>query len=83
MRKNWILNGKWGGEKGSNPHSNGDIFSRLLIFFFEIKMLIVINRKEIKNKLIKIILIFIIIYIKVIFKWFNWKLNVIVIILYK
>lgn len=38
IRKNWILNGKWLGEMGSNPHSNGEDFSRLEYEFFEIKM---------------------------------------------
>lgn len=28
IKKNWILKGKWVEEIGSNPHSNGDIFSR-------------------------------------------------------
>jgi len=27
IRKNWILNGNRLWDKGSNPHSNGDIFS--------------------------------------------------------
>lgn len=35
IKKNWILKGKWGGEIGSNPHSNGDAFSWSLEDFFE------------------------------------------------
>lgn len=45
IRKNWILNGRWLVEIGSNPHSNGDIFSWSLKDFFEI-----IKFKNIKNK---------------------------------
>lgn len=29
IRKNWILKGRWLGEIGSKPHSNGEDFSRL------------------------------------------------------
>lgn len=36
IRKNWMENGKRADAFGSNPHSNGDIFSRFIIFFFEI-----------------------------------------------
>lgn len=34
-KKNWILNGWRLREDGSNPHSKGDDFSWLMIFFFE------------------------------------------------
>lgn len=82
IRKNWILNGIRDLDIGSKPHSKGDIFSRFFNSFIEIKKfkikinsLILINKniKKIKN---------IIIYIKIFFKFFNWKLNVIF-ILYK
>lgn len=33
--KNWILKGRRWLDIGSNPHSNGDIFSRLLKDFFD------------------------------------------------
>lgn len=81
IKKNWILNGIRDLDIGSNPHSKGDIFSRFLKNFIEIKKfkiniinLIInkINVIKIKNKII---------YIKI-FKFFNWKLNVIF-ILYK
>jgi hypothetical protein len=36
--KNWIEKGIRGWDLGSNPHSNGENFSRLKFFFFEIKM---------------------------------------------
>lgn len=54
IMKNWILNGMWPLEIGSNPHSKGDDFSRLNFFFFEIKKLIKIRKMEItKNNKIK------------------------------
>lgn len=34
IKKNWIENGVRGDLFGSNPHSNGLIFSRSIIFFF-------------------------------------------------
>lgn len=37
IKKNWILNGIRDLEIGSNPHSNGDIFSRFFDNFIEIK----------------------------------------------
>lgn len=33
--KNWILKGRCWLDIGSNPHSNGDIFSRLFKDFFD------------------------------------------------
>lgn len=38
-KKNWILNGGRLRDKGSNPHSNGEDFSKFFIIFFEIKSL--------------------------------------------
>ena len=40
--------------KGSNPHSNGDIFSRLIIIFFDKKVVKIIIIEEI-SKIIVII----------------------------
>lgn len=55
--KNWILNGIREFDKGSNPHSKGDIFSRFLIDLIEMKKFkniinkeIKINKKKIKKK---------------------------------
>jgi len=79
--KKWVLNGVWLFDIGSNPHSNGDDFSRSFIIFFEIKKLININIKEIIISKEVIINSWIIIYINLV-KFFNWKLNVIN-ILYK
>jgi len=63
IRKNWILNGIRDFEIGSNPHSNGDIFSRFFNSFkeiniFKIKIMRAIKKNiiiiEIKNKIIYI-----------------------------
>lgn len=75
--KNWILNGIRFKDKGSNPHSKGEIFSRSWKVFFEIIKFNKINKNEIKilnlSRIIKEI-----IYINDYFKYFNWKLNVII-----
>lgn len=66
----------WLDSKGSNPHSNGEVFSREKINFFEIIKLVISKIQEkVSTKKIGIRII-IIIYIKF-FKYFNWKLNVI------
>lgn len=69
-------------ERGSNPHSNEEFFSRFFKVFFD-KMVFKINImygiiNKIKNK--KIILIMVSI-LKLI-KFINWKLNVIWILYY-
>jgi len=66
MRKNCILKGKWFEEIGSNPHSKGDIFSRFIEVFFEMKIFKNKRVKEIKKIMKKKIVIIIIIYIKLI-----------------
>lgn len=64
IKKKWTLKGVRLFEIGSNPHSNGDIFSRSDIDFFEIKKLINNKIEEIIIMIIVIIIILIIIYIK-------------------
>lgn len=64
IRKNWILNGRWLVEIGSNPHSNGDIFSWSIKDFFEIKIFKNMSNEEIINKKNIAIIMIIIIYIK-------------------
>lgn len=66
IRKNWILNGKWLDEMGSNPHSNGDIFSWSIKDFFEIRIFKNIRKKEIIRRIRIVVIIIIIIYIKLI-----------------
>lgn len=77
MRKNWILKGKWLVDIGSNPHSNGDIFSWSMKDFFEMKIFKDKSKIEIIRAINIIVIIIVIIYIKLVFKYFNWKLNVI------
>lgn len=78
--KNWVLKGKRALDEGLKPHSNGDIFSWFKEVFFEIKKFKRKRRREIeKRRMIRRIIF--IIYINL-FKFFNWKLNVIF-ILYK
>jgi hypothetical protein len=43
MRKNRSENGRRADLSGSNPHSNGDLFSRSSIFFFEIREVSIIT----------------------------------------
>lgn len=66
IRKNWILKGRWLGEIGSNPHSNGDIFSWSIKDFFEIRMFKNMRREEIIISINIVNIIIIIIYIKLI-----------------
>lgn len=66
IRKNWILNGKWLVEMGSNPHSNGEIFSWSIKDFFEIKIFKNIRIEAIIKRISIEIIIMIIIYIKLI-----------------
>lgn len=75
-RKNWILIGIRLDDKGSNPHSNGDNFSRYDIFL-DLTLLIVKITTGIIIMIEIIVKIFIIIYISRLTKFFNWKLNVI------
>lgn len=82
IKKNWILNGIRDFEIGSNPHSNGDIFSRFFSNFKEIKIFNISIITEMKKNINIIIIKKKIIYIKNLIKFFNWKLNVIF-ILYK
>lgn len=61
IKKNWILNGSRLMENGSNPHSNGDIFSRLIKYFFDNIIFIYKNIDEIIS--VSVIIIKRIIYI--------------------
>jgi len=62
--KKCTLNGVWLFDIGSNPHSNGDDFSRSLNVFLEIKKLINIIKVEMNINVIKINDNWIIIYTK-------------------
>jgi hypothetical protein len=65
---------------GSNPHSNGEYFSRSFFFFLEIIIEIKIKIQEINIMSIAIIIKKEIIYIIFVNKLFNWKLNILFII---
>jgi len=44
IKKNWILNGRRLNDSGSNPHSNGDIFSYvIMVFLYNVKLIIMIR----------------------------------------
>lgn len=56
IRKNWILNGIRLLDNGSNPHSKGEDFSRLVVDFFERRIFIRKKRLAIiVKKIIRII----------------------------
>lgn len=60
IRKNCKENGNRAVDFGSNPHSNGDIFSRLIILFLEIIVHSVINTTVSVPAIIILIITFII-----------------------
>lgn len=66
IKKNWILKGKWLEEIGSNPHSNGDIFSWSIKDFFEMKIFKNMRIEEISRRINIVKIIIIIIYIKLV-----------------
>lgn len=83
IKKNWILNGIRVLERGSNPHSNEEFFSRFFKVFFD-KMRFKINIiKGIMNRKINKKNILIMVSILKLIKFINWKLIVINIILYR
>lgn len=60
IKKNWILNGWRLRDEGSNPHSKGNDFSLLMIFFFEkikFKVSMIKGRNIIKSKIVVNIMI--------------------------
>lgn len=80
IKKNWFENGSREQFHGSNPHSNGDLFSRSIILFFEIKFNVIIRIIITLKITITIRVIILIIYTKS--RFFDWKSNIIF-ILYK
>jgi hypothetical protein len=77
MRKKRIEKGVRGDDLGSNPHSNGDLFSRSMIVFFDnndassitMVVIIIVIRPAVK-------IVYIIYFI--LYEFFNWKSNVLV-----
>lgn len=78
IKKNWILKGGRVRERGSNPHSNGEDFSKFFSIFLEnssLKDKRIMGISAIKSLSIQIVKI---VYIRIIkTKFFNWKLKVI------
>jgi len=57
IRKNRIEKDVRGEDFGSNPHSNGDLFSRSIIDFFEMSVATVISTdvmNRVKRKIVKV-----------------------------
>lgn len=80
IKKKCMENGSREDDLGSNPHSNGDLFSRSIIDFFDVKFNTTIRINEINMIRNEIIEIMIITY--TVSRSFNWKLKIIF-ILYK
>lgn len=82
IKKKWRENGIRAEDLGSNPHSNGEHFSRSIKDFFD--RIIEIDIKILEINISKIVTenIKIIIYINLNFKLFDWKSNILI-ILYK
>lgn len=55
IRKKCIENGRRVDDFGSNPHSKGDLFSRSIIVFFDVKLRIIINKILIVKIIIAVI----------------------------
>ena len=81
IKKNWREKGIRDDLIGSNPHSNGLLFSRSVSVFFEINLTKIIINIEIIIIRVLIIIKILIIYTKFI-RSFDWKSNIII-ILYK
>lgn len=69
IRKNRRENGSRADPMGSNPHSNGDLFSRSSIFFFDIAVAIIIM--IIDSVMVTVIIVVTIFIIYLIF-WTSW-----------
>lgn len=65
IRKNRREKGSRADPFGSNPHSNGDLFSRSEIIFFERIEAIIITKVEIKKMIITAVEIIIIVFSKI------------------
>lgn len=79
IKKNRKEKGRREEDIGSKPHSNGEDFSRLMIFFFEIIEEIDIIKVEIINKIKLIIKIDKIIY-TINNRLYDWKSNILFIL---
>jgi hypothetical protein len=75
IKKNRSENGSHAGFLGSNPHSNGDLFSRSSILFLDsivVSIIIITDNKMVIGVIIAIIVIIYFVLIKL----FDWKSNI-------
>jgi hypothetical protein len=75
IRKNRDENGSRAEFFGSNPHSNGDLFSRSSLIFFEIRVVSTIMADDSKMVIIAVVIIINIIYL-VFHKYLDWKSSI-------
>jgi hypothetical protein len=79
IKKNRSENGSRAGFLGSNPHSNGDLFSRSSILFLDSIVVSIIINTDNKMVIDVIVAIIVIIYL-VLIKRFDWKSNILFIL---
>jgi hypothetical protein len=79
IKKNRSENGGRAGFLGSNPHSNGELFSRSSILFLDSIVVSIIINTDNKMVIDVIIGIIVIIYL-VLIKLFDWKSNILFIL---
>jgi len=75
IRKNRDENGSRTEFFGSNPHSNGDLFSRSSLIFFEIRVVRTIMADDSKMVTTAVVIIINIIYL-VFHKFLDWKSSI-------
>jgi len=75
IRKNRDENGSHAEFFGSNPHSNGDLFSRSSLIFFEIKVVNTIMAADSRMVTVAVVRIISIIYL-VFHKFLDWKSSI-------
>lgn len=75
IRKNRDENGSRAEFFGSNPHSNGDLFSRSSLIFFEIKVVNTMMAADNKMVTVAVVIVISIIYL-VFHKFLDWKSSI-------
>jgi len=75
IRKNRDENGSRAEFFGSNPHSNGDLFSRSSLIFFEISVASIMMIDDRMMVIVAAVMIIIIIYL-VFHKFLDWKSSI-------
>jgi hypothetical protein len=82
IRKNRDENGSRAEFFGSNPHSNGDLFSRSSLIFFEIRVVNAIMADDSRMVTVAVVTIINIIYL-VFHKFLDWKSSILFLVLDK